>query len=429
MTSEARTIRVDVAVIGGGLAGMAAAVTAAKSGASVLVLERGPFVGGSAAISMGFVWALKDREALAVEDPGLFQRHGSLTVDALPQTLEWLGSHTVALSEPRMGNVGPGQRFDLSLLFSNLTTALAQHGGQLIVSAEVTSAKSSDGRPGFVLHCVSPEEALVVQAASVVLATGGRQGDPRVRRELVGGGYTPALRGNPFSTGGGAVIGRQLGAALNLENKGFYGHLFPSGLTPTSPLDFVMLAQYHSDEGILLDAAGVPVADMSHDHINALRLARTGGRGLLLWSSAVQERASETAVVPGGPKLDRWRFAKQRGAKVVVAPNMPELAAAVRPWGYAIVDSELHLPGAVKDSPIYGMEVEIAVTFTFGGVVVDDAGVAMTDDGLTIPGLYAVGADMSDAYHEGYGGGLNLAVATGRRAGQSAANRAAHAIA
>jgi succinate dehydrogenase/fumarate reductase flavoprotein subunit len=49
-----------------------------------------------------------------------------------------------------------------------------------------------------------------------------------------------------------------------------------------------------------------------------------------------------------------------------------------------------------------------------GGVVID----AKREQ---IPGLYAVGADMSDAYHQGYGGGLCLAIVTGRRAGRRAA--------
>jgi hypothetical protein len=39
-----------------------------------------------------------------------------------------------------------------------------------------------------------------------------------------------------------------------------------------------------------------------------------------------------------------------------------------------------------------------------------------------IHGLYAVGADMSDAYHQGYGGGLCLAIVSGRRAGRHAAS-------
>jgi flavin-dependent dehydrogenase len=55
---------VDVVIIGDGLAGIAAAVTAAASGARTLVLERGESIGGSAIISGGYVWALAGRDIL-----------------------------------------------------------------------------------------------------------------------------------------------------------------------------------------------------------------------------------------------------------------------------------------------------------------------------------------------------------------------------
>ncbi|WP_284741409.1 FAD-dependent oxidoreductase [Amycolatopsis sp. RTGN1] len=60
----------DVVVLGAGLAGLSAAVTAATGGARTLVVERAPVIGGSAAISGGYVWAIEDEAALRREDPG-----------------------------------------------------------------------------------------------------------------------------------------------------------------------------------------------------------------------------------------------------------------------------------------------------------------------------------------------------------------------
>jgi hypothetical protein len=50
---------------------------------------------------------------------------------------------------------------------------------------------------------------------------------------------------------------------------------------------------------------------------------------------------------------------------------------------------------------IFAADVVPAVTVTFGGIEVDDAGVVIDGNREPIHGLYAVGADMSDAYHQG----------------------------
>ncbi|MFD7288862.1 FAD-binding protein [Streptomyces sp. NPDC059863] len=60
--------QVDFVVLGAGPAGLSAAVTAVAEGASVMVLESAATVGGSAAISGGYVWAIESAERLREED-------------------------------------------------------------------------------------------------------------------------------------------------------------------------------------------------------------------------------------------------------------------------------------------------------------------------------------------------------------------------
>jgi hypothetical protein len=261
---------------------------------------------------------------------------------------------------------------------------------------------------------------LTVQA--VIAATGGRQADPAVRRDLAGG--VPALlRGNPFSDGGGARLAQVLGAALNRDNRGFYGHLLPVGVTPLSGLDYLMLSLYHSTNGLLLDRSGQRFADERRgDACNSIALAAHGGEGLLLWSEAEQQRAAADPA-PVDIAIDRWAYARDRGGRVGRVETSEALGELLASWewpgGDAIVASDTLAP--LGDGPIYAAHVRPAITFTYGGIAAADTGHALDSDGVPVPGLFTAGADMSDLYHEGYCGGLSAAAVTGRRAGTAAA--------
>src|SRR5215217_6410377 len=65
----------DVIVVGGGMAGLTAALAAAEAGGDVLVLESEPAVGGSMAISGGLIWGPGSHELARAwswyEDHGL----------------------------------------------------------------------------------------------------------------------------------------------------------------------------------------------------------------------------------------------------------------------------------------------------------------------------------------------------------------------
>src|SRR5215208_4315305 len=59
----------DLVCVGSGAGGLSAAITAADAGASAVVLEKGPLLGGGTALSLGQIWLGNTRLAGAAGSP------------------------------------------------------------------------------------------------------------------------------------------------------------------------------------------------------------------------------------------------------------------------------------------------------------------------------------------------------------------------
>lgn len=419
----------DVLVLGAGMAGMSAAAEAAGAGAKVAVLERAPMIGGSAAVSGGYVWAPATEDDLRQEDRGEFQLHGAKVVAGYGDAHAWLGGFSAPLTPEAPALAGRGRKYDLPLAFSRMSQVIERAGGMIVPAVEVTDI-IRDSDAGFLVRGTAGDGTGAWRSRTVIVATGGRQANPQARAELSGGAGMP-LRGNAYSAGGGMDLAVSLGGVLNLENKGFYGHLFAAGVTPVSPVDFIAFALYQSERGILLDPEGRRFAEETRgDHNNATALAAHGGRGLLMWSEQVQAEAAAEPFVAGSPQMDRWQISKDRGGRVGVGESLADVAEAAAGWGHTVspdLASDPVVRGRLGGGRIYFADVVPAITYTFGGVRADTRGAVLDSAGEVLGGVYVAGADMSDIYHQGYGGGLCAAVVTGREAGRNAASEAVRA--
>src|SRR5205814_2855552 len=70
--------------------------------------------------------------------------------------------------------------------------------------------------------------------------------------------------------------------------------------------------------------------------------------------------------------------------------------------------------------PFYVIEAVPGITFTFGGLVIDDDAHVLDGGGRPIPGLLAAGADAGGVYTRAYAGGLAAALVFGLRAARTA---------
>ena len=72
--------KLDLLVIGGGLAGLSAAARAVENGASVVVVEKAPAVGGSA-LYAGFLWTTQTMDVMREINPDGDPALGARLVD------------------------------------------------------------------------------------------------------------------------------------------------------------------------------------------------------------------------------------------------------------------------------------------------------------------------------------------------------------
>jgi tricarballylate dehydrogenase len=295
-----------------------------------------------------------------------------------------------------------------------MTRRVFSAGGDVWVGSDVTDLERD--ADVFALSVRRPDGAATVRARDAR----ARHGRP------AGGPGGAALAGRRRKRNAGAPWQRLLARrrrahrgrarrAPDLENKGFYGHLFAGGVAPIAPLDFITFALYHSEEGVADEARS--------DHNNTMAVAEQGGHALLLCRRTFRTAPGDGRSSEGAP-MDRWGFSRDRGGRVTSGSTAAELVPTFREWGYEVAleaFGDATIRGRLGEGSVFAAEVGSAVTMTFGGVEIDALGNVLDSKGKGIPGLYAAGSDASDIYHRGYAGGLCAATVTGRRAGARAA--------
>jgi succinate dehydrogenase/fumarate reductase flavoprotein subunit len=401
----------DLLVLGGGMAGLSAAAWSVRNGRRVVLVEKGEL--GGSAVHAGFVWTAPSlevlREAVPDGDPALEAR----LIEDFPGAVDWV----------RSLGVDPGS--------------------EILFGAEATRLVVDDGAVrGAELRLASGERR-VVGAEAVLLATGGFGNDPELRASLIHPNARGIpVRGNGYSDGNGLRLARAAGAAVGPADAGFYGHLFPTGITVAEREDFLAISLFHSEHSILLNLSAERFVDESvGDHLTTIALVKQPeARGLLIADQRVRDEHVSTEYVEGVRPLDPIATALGRNARCAVAEDIDELAFVPPEWGYdgeavraavgtfnrQAAEGTLDPPRRFDQRPLdrppyYVIETQPAVTFPFAGVRIDAEARALDAEDTPIPGLYAAGGDAGGVYCRAYAGGIAAALTFGLRAARSAA--------
>jgi predicted Rossmann fold flavoprotein len=158
-------------VIGGGPAGMMAAITAAKAGAKVRLLEKMPALGRKLLLTgqgrCNVTNNLDPKQFIADCGPGARFLHGVLNRFSSQETLDFFEKLGVRLVLERGGRYFPESQRSLDILLA-LQKALKQAGAEVVAGARVLNVTRQPG--GFKI--ATSEKTYT--ADSLVIATGGR---------------------------------------------------------------------------------------------------------------------------------------------------------------------------------------------------------------------------------------------------------------
>ncbi len=385
-----------------------------------------------------------------------------LVDESLP-TMQWLAQHGVCF-EPIYGRRSFEQdgRF---VFWGGLTLAAAGEGpglvdrelavmhdlgGSIRYSSGVADLIVSDGRVcGVVLE--SGEE---VHASAVVLACGGFEANADMRVEHLGQDWKVAkVRGTPHNTG----IGLDLAYAQGAKRHGAYENCHATPMDLHMP-DFANLDLPHLERknyrkicyflGIMLNDRGERFVDEGKDFRNYTYaqfgravLEQPGHRAWQLFDAKVSELLYEEY------RFHDAAFVESETLDGLIAQldevDQEQACATVAAFN-AAVDQETRFDPSIKDGkqaagiqppksnwaqsldtpPFRAFPVTGGITFTSGGLQVDDRGSVLRDDGSLIERLHACGELVGGVFIGGYpgGSGLTSGAVFGRRAGLGAAD-------
>ncbi len=470
----------DVVVVGGGGAGLAAAIEARVAGARVILLEKNETLGGTTAWSVGSITTSGSphqlhvgvhdtpedhfRDMLLFADDIAHRDNDELRrilCDEVPDAFRWLLSLGVRFfgpmpepphRQPRMHNVLPNSRS-----FIHHLQKRARNIGVQIRTGIRARKLITDGRS---VHGVEADQAQFRAIRAVILSAGDFTNDPELKARYMGEREARVEAVNETATGDGQKMALELGArvlngdlALGPEIRFMapprtsllqrlppwpvlaqtmawsMAHI-PMALLRPFIMSFVTTALAPSPElfrhgAILINREGKRFCDENGQPAYALA-EQPGKQGFILLGGRIARQFSKwphfVSTAPGVAYAYIPDYRRNRPDIFNQADNIARLAADLELSSAALEEAVSNSTG-FDQPPIVALgPVRSVFVHNEGGLAVDNHHRVLRDDDQPIPGLYAVGSTgQGGLLLKGHGHHLAWAFVSGRRAGRFAA--------
>jgi fumarate reductase flavoprotein subunit len=441
------TTRVDLAIVGAGIAGLTAANRAAELGCRVLVLEKGEgeHYPCNSRIATGVLNVAHTdphsdaevlRQAIELDTEGYA---APALADALAgvagQSMQWLraegariikvpihGKSRWMLAPPRTLSAGldwKGRGPDVVL--QTLCSNLRRRGGEIMLGTRATALRMEQGRCVGVI-AQQAGRSLAIEATSVLLADGGFQGNPDLVRRFISPRPEELTQRNAGSGAGDALLMAEEAGARLTDASSFYGHLLSRdsltnpGLWPYPTMDTL------AGGAIMVDRTGRRFIDEGLGgiaHSNALARLNDPLAATAIFDHAIWETTGRAELVPPNPQL------VAAGGTLISTGDLAMLAQKIDVPAQALQDTietynravtvdqgdRLDPPrtsgrmfgesrnagkrvsvAAVATPPYYAIPLAAGISYTMGGIEIDAQARVIGCNGEPIPGLFAAGS-------------------------------------
>lgn len=426
-------------VIGGGIAGLCAAIAARRSGASVRLLEAAPrpLRGGNTRHGRNFrltheapLAYVPDRytadelraELRSVTGDGTDRALTELLIERARSIAGWLIDHGVHLQPPSTGVMPYSRRTAFPLgggkaMINALYVAAERLGIVISYDNEVRSLCHDDD--GWTISVRNAATDRAISTRSVVVCAGGPGADPAWLRENFGSAADGwMVRGTPYADGrlldlliaaGGSAIGDPTTChAVPVDAR---GPQFDGGIV--TRITSIPLGLVVDRSGARIDVAGAGSQPTHYAKWGPRIAACPGQIAFLVLDAAGLARAAPSALAP------------------VTAPNLGELAAALQIDPTALLQSIEDFNAApanaarhIAEPPFAAYPMRPGLTFVHYGIKVDATMRVVQRDGRRHDDLFAAGMIMAaNVLRRGYlaGLGITLSAVFGQIAGEEAA--------
>lgn len=425
--TEEKTI--DVAIMGGGPAGLMAAWELAEQGKSVTIFEKMPYVGGCTPLTGGGIYTAETDfqkawgQEYCVERYSTFEkcfefRQGQAITDhkyynpEMPYLKNTILYSSKAVNKMMGIGVGftpldhafapvfaPGDfqigcKYSIVFIEHYLTTKL---GVEIIKEAPVVALTMDGDRVAGLVAQGVDGTTYRVAAKVVVLASGGYIMNDDLMKEYQPDEMKFTRMGPPWTTGDGMLLARDAGAQWICMDEGVTSHYH--GATSLAEISYIC----NTVPGVIVDFAGARFVNESGDYKLYLHLFKEKPSTDFYW---VFDSAAYWGLAPNGNSYGiDYRFLEETGDMIQGADyrelaekyDMPDLVASLDAVNDCVLHGKkdelgnLNLVAMDVHNTMYAVKVVPTPYIAQGGVHIDLQGHVLREDGSALPGLYAAG--------------------------------------